>query len=318
MVENQPTLWTTVSGLQALRSATTRLAGAALPTAYLIDPGVAQHPFSRARFVGSGRDKDPGAIIREPRIVQDRPRAASRVQRVQQDAENGGQRAEENRHFEHDDDVRRDRADRLAADHNGPVLRHPQRQPRADTASRDAADQREHADRAHRRAQRVLDLVPGNRRVDREVIEPPGAQLLDRVERGIEMGEHAEHAGRRGCAEQRRQPERGAQWGPPVPPPTARACPRRGGASTSFTSEIETAGKFFTNRRNHMKNQPKLPAMMPQSAQVGLYVALANRSNGSPASDTTMITKRSNHIPMFTKIEMTNRPVMLVWTFFDQ
>src|SRR3989442_15152048 len=31
-----------------------------------------------------------------------------------------------------------------------------------------------------------------------------------------------------------------------------------------------------------------------------------------------MITKRSNHIPMFTKIEMTNRPVMLVWTFFDQ
>src|SRR5207248_11450321 len=70
----------------------------------------------------------------------------------------------------------------------------------------------------------------------------------------------------------------------------ATALARLGGGSTSFTSEIDTAGKFFTNRRNHMKNQPKLPAMMPQSAHVGLYVAFANRSNGSPASDTTMIT----------------------------
>src|SRR6266705_1092972 len=88
-----------------------------------------------------------------------------------------------------------------------------------------------------------------------------------------------------------------------------------GGGSTSFTSEIHPVGKFFTNNRNHMKNQPKLPAMMPQSAHVGLYVALANRSNGSPASDTTMITKRSNHIPMFTKIEMTNSARMLVRMF---
>src|SRR2546430_10123507 len=41
----------------------------------------------------------------------------------------------------------------------------------------------------------------------------------------------------------------------------------------------------------------------------------ANRSNGSPASDSTMITKRSNHIPMFTKIEMTNSARMLVRMF---
>src|SRR5207237_8015596 len=103
------------------------------------------------------------------------------------------------------------------------------------------------------------------------------------------------------------------------PFPTRRSSDLRCGAgSTSFTSEIDTVGKFFTNNRNHMKNQPKLPAMMPQSAHVGLYVALANRSNGSPASDTTMITQRSNHIPMFTNIEMTNRAVMLVWPFLDQ
>src|SRR5258708_1305545 len=96
----------------------------------------------------------------------------------------------------------------------------------------------------------------------------------------------------------------------------ATAFPRAGAGNTSFTSEIDTAGKFFTNKRNHMKNQPKLPAMMPQSAHVGLYVALANRSNGSPASDSTMITKRSNHIPTFTKIEITNRAWMLVRIFW--
>src|SRR5260370_11804596 len=95
----------------------------------------------------------------------------------------------------------------------------------------------------------------------------------------------------------------------------ATAFPRAGAGNTSFTSEIDTAGKLFTNKRNHMKNQPKLPAMMPQSAQVGLYVAFAKRSNGSPARDSTMITKRSNHIPTFTNIEITNSPVILVPTF---
>src|SRR5207244_2611984 len=36
------------------------------------------------------------------------------------------------------------------------------------------------------------------------------------------------------------------------------AFPRCGAGSTSFTSEIDTVGKFFTNNRNHMKNQPKI------------------------------------------------------------
>src|SRR2546427_1962218 len=135
-------------------------------------------------------------------------------------------------------------------------------------------------------------------------------ELPDRVYGGVEVAEHRQYAGRR------RRVEDGGERVHELH--DTFALPRCGTGSTSFTSEIDTAGKFFTNKRNHMKNQPKLPAMMPQSAQVGLYVVLANRSNGSPASDTTMITKRSNHIPMFTKIEMTNRPVMLVWTFFDQ
>src|SRR6266567_251552 len=140
---------------------------------------------------------------------------------------------------------------------------------------------------------------------------PAGPQLLDRVDGRVQMREHAQHAGRRRGAEEIVQGfgKRDHTCAPPLAPA------RRGGARTSFTSAIETVGKFFTNSRNHMKNQPKLPAMMPQSAQVGLYVALANRSNGSPASDTTMITNRSNHIPTFTKIEMTNSARMLVRMF---
>src|SRR5213079_3160812 len=152
--------------------------------------------------------------------------------------------------------------------------------------------------------------MPGDRRVHGEVGVAGPAQLADRVHRGVDVTEHRQDAGRR------RRVEDGSQRVHELH--DALALPRRGAGSTSFTSEMDTVGKFFTNNRNHVKNQPKLPAMMPQSAHVGLYVALANRSNGSPASDTTMITKRSNHIPMFTKIEMTNRPVMLVWTFFDQ
>src|SRR2546430_869166 len=90
-------------------------------------------------------------------------------------------------------------------------------------------------------------------------------------------------------------------------------CP--GARSPSRPWESDPVGKFSPDNRTREKRQPKPPAMMPQSAHVGLYVALANRSNGSPASDTTMITKRSNHIPTFTKIEITKGARMLVRTF---
>src|SRR2546426_3853419 len=135
----------------------------------------------------------------------------------------------------------------------------------------------------------------------------PPTELPDRVYGGVAGPDHRQYAGRR------RRVEDGGERVHELH--DTFALPRCGAGSTSFTSEIDTVGKFFTNNRNHMKNQPKLPAMMPQSAQVGLYVALANRSNGSPASDTTMITKRSNHIPIFTKIEITNSARMLVRTF---
>src|SRR5437773_1273859 len=164
----------------------------------------------------------------------------------------------------------------------------------ADLLRPSAAEQGLDLTGARRLLERILDLVPGDGRVHGEVGVAGPTQLGDRVDRGVDVAEHTQHT-RRG-----RRVEDGGQRVRELH--DTLAFPRCGAGSTSFTSEMDTVGKFFTNNRNHMKNQPKLPAMMPQSAHAGLYVALANRSNGSPASDTTMITKRSNHIPIFTKI----------------
>src|SRR6058998_1997600 len=312
MVENQPMRCTTSSGLQPIAASATRAARTAcgLRTADLLRPSAAEQGLDLTGTRRLGRHENAELVVREAWIVGDRAEPPGGEQRVEGDAENRRERAEQDRHLEHDHDVGRDRADRLAAEHERPIVRHVQREPGPDGAARNPADQREHPNRAHRLLEGVLDLVPGDWRVHREVGVTGLAQLADRVHHGVEVAEHAQHARRRRRVEDRGERVRELH--------DALALPRCGTGSTSFTSEIDTVGKFFTNRRNHMKNQPKLPAMMPQSAQVGLYVAFANRSNGSPASDTTMITKRSNHIPMFTKIEMTNRPVMLVWTFFDQ
>src|SRR2546422_4646926 len=306
MVENQPTRCTTSSGLQASAATATR-AARRLGTTHLFCSRSAQQRLDLARARRLGRHEDAELIVREPWVVRHGPQSPRREQRVEHDAEDRRQRAEQDRHLEHDDDVRRNRADRLAAEHERPIVRHVQREPGADGAARDPADQREHPDGAHRLIERVLELVPGNGRVHREIGLTAPPQLPDRLHRGVEVAEHGQHARRR------RRVEDGGQRVHQLH--ATLALPRWGAGSTSFTSEIDTAGKFFTNNRNHMKNQPKLPAMMPQSAQVGLYVALANRSNGSPASDSTMITKRSNHIPMFTKIEMTNSARMLVRMF---
>src|SRR6266566_4684696 len=306
MVANQPTRCTTSSGLQA-RAARAASAALDLGTPHLLRSRAAQQGFDLPCPRRLGRDEDPELVVREPRIVGDGPETPGGEQRVESDAKDRRERAEQDRHLEHDHHVRWDRPDRLAADHDRPVVRHVQRDPGTDRAARDPADQREHPDGAHRLLERILDLVPRDGSVHSEIGVPPPAELPDRVHRGVDVTEHRQDAGRR------RRVEDGGQRVHELH--DALALPRRGAGSTSFTSEIDTAGKFFTNKMNHMKNQPKLPAMIPQSAQVGLYVALANRSNGSPASDSTMITNRSNHIPTFTKIEMTNSARMLVRTF---
>src|SRR5436309_7836820 len=309
MVANQPMRCTTSSGLQPIAASATRAARTArgLRTADLLRPSAAEQGLDLTGARRLGRHENAELVVREAWIVGDRAEPPGGEQRVEGDAENRRERAEQDRHLEHDHDVRRDRADRLAAEHERPIVRHVQRDPGADGAARDSPDQREHPYGAHRLLERILDLVPGDGRVHGEVGVAGPAQLGDRVHRRVDVAEHTQHT-RRG-----RGVEDGGQRVRELH--DTLAFPRCGAGSTSFTSEIDTVGKFFTNKRNHMKNQPKLPAMMPQSAQVGLYVALANRSNGSPASDTTMITKRSNHIPTLTKMDMTNSAVMSVRIF---
>jgi hypothetical protein len=50
---------------------------------------------------------------------------------------------------------------------------------------------------------------------------------------------------------------------------TAR-CVRSRGGTISFTSAIAITGRFLMNSRNHMKNQPKLPARIEMSTQLGM------------------------------------------------
>src|SRR5258708_7020763 len=125
MVANQPTLWTTVSGSQLRAAIAARAATAArsLPTAHLFGTGVAQQGLDLRTLLGSGGDEDAKAVVGEARIVEDRPRPPCREQGVEENAENRGERAEQNRHLEHDDDVGRDRPNRLAPDDDGPVGR---------------------------------------------------------------------------------------------------------------------------------------------------------------------------------------------------
>src|SRR5256886_7901890 len=309
MVANQPMRCTTSSGLQPIAASATRAARTAcgLRTADLLRPSAAEQGLDLTGARRLGRHENAELVVREAWIVGDRAEPPGGEQRVEGDAENRRERAEEDRNRESNREVRRDRPDRLAAEHERPIVRHVRGTQAAGGAARDPADQREHPHGARRLLERILDLVPGDGRVHGEVGVAGPAQLGDRVDCGVEVAEHAQHT-RRG-----RRVEDGGQRVRELH--DTLAFPRCGAGSTSFTSEIDTVGKFFTNNRNHMKNQPKLPAMMPQSAHVGLYVALANRSNGSPASDTTMITKRSNHIPTFTKIEITNSARMLVRTF---
>src|SRR5690242_12963497 len=259
IVANQPIWCTTLSGshARAIRAATAARAARDLRTAHLLRTRAAQQRLHLARARRLARHEDTELVVREARIVGHRAEPARGEQRIEENAEDGREGAEQDRHLEHDHDVGRDRADGLATQDDQPVVRHVQGDPGADGAARDAADEGEHPDRAHRLVERVFDLVSGNRRIHGEVGVPAGAESSDRVHRGVDMPEHRQHAGRGRWMKDRGQRVHELH--------EAATFPRRGAGRTSFTSEIETAGKIFTNKRNHMKNHPKLPAMTPQS-----------------------------------------------------
>src|SRR4029453_1911445 len=74
----------------------------------------------------------------------------------------------------------------------------------------------------------------------------------------------------------------------------------------SFISVIEIPRKFLMNNRKSRKNNAKLPDFIATSTQVGRYTPVHPAGSKLCASELTMITKRSSHMPMFTRIEMTN------------
>ena len=113
------------------------------------------------------------------------------------------------------------------------------------------AHQREEPHRAPREAvpgQRLLELVEGHRAVRRDRAHPPGPELADRPGRGVDVREDAEDGrGRHQCA-----------------------CPSRTGCGmVSLTSTMDIDGITLMKPRNRMKNQAKLPMMMPLSTSVG-------------------------------------------------
>src|SRR2546422_175252 len=115
IVANQPTRCTTSSGLQAASAPSASSSeDASLRTAHLLGTGAAQQGFHLSRARRLARYEDAELVVREAGVVGDRPEAARREEGVEQDAQDGRERAEQDRHLEHDHYVRRGRARRVA------------------------------------------------------------------------------------------------------------------------------------------------------------------------------------------------------------
>src|SRR5688572_32950941 len=93
IVENQPTLWTTVSELHATRSAAAATTAIRLATAHFVGAGALEHRLHRGGRVAAGRDEDAELVVREAGIVQDRAAAPSGEQSIEDDAEDRRERA---------------------------------------------------------------------------------------------------------------------------------------------------------------------------------------------------------------------------------
>ena len=70
-------------------------------------------------------------------------------------------------------------------------------------------------------------------------------------------------------------------------------------------SKIEIIGKKRMNKNNRLKNSPIVPINIEKSQMVGRYIA-QDEGKKSRCRLVTMMTNRSNHIPMLTINEITN------------
>src|SRR6266542_6354949 len=97
MVANQPTRCTTSSGLQPRTERAARAARAALDlgTPHLLGACAAQQGFDLGRARGLAGDENAEVVVREARIVGDGPQTPGGEQRVERDAKNRRERAEQ-------------------------------------------------------------------------------------------------------------------------------------------------------------------------------------------------------------------------------
>src|SRR3954447_17629306 len=86
---------------------------------------------------------------------------------------------------------------------------------------------------------------------------------------------------------------------------------------TPLTSEIATIGNQRMKRRKSVKNTPIVPTNVPTSMMVGVNMP-HDDGRKSRWSDVTMMTKRSNHMPMLMKIDSTNSAARDERTFLSQ
>src|SRR2546423_15593324 len=93
IVANQPTLWTTVSGLQAATSSNDAISAACLPTSHLLGARTAQHRFDAAGLVRARRDEHTELVVCESRVVLNRAVPARGECGVVKNAEGCGMRA---------------------------------------------------------------------------------------------------------------------------------------------------------------------------------------------------------------------------------
>ena len=77
-----------------------------------------------------------------------------------------------------------------------------------------------------------------------------------------------------------------------------------------FTSLMAMTGSSRVKRRKRVKKSPKEPSRMATSTRLGVYIVQELGRKSRCRLETTM-TKRSNHIPTFTRIETVSSTGML-------
>ncbi len=85
----------------------------------------------------------------------------------------------------------------------------------------------------------------------------------------------------------------------------------------ALVSAMAMIGRNLQNSKNNVQNNPKLPTNIPISTGVGRNNAQLDGVK-SRQSEVTIITNRSNHIPMFTKIQTTTIIHGVVRIFLNQ